>query len=226
MWIMDNGGKRGRRGFTLVELLVVIAIIAILSAILVPAVRKAMESARRVRGSNNIRQVAMAFMNYSSGFSGELRTVPSTATTAFAWAETLANTGGLNDAGVYLWNDDPALKGVTVPKVVKGTSSTHSGAWAKPSVVMLSNVDPYAPATTTPIAWSRGLNLNTGQWSSNGIYGSEGGFMAFLDGHVEWLETTANKLVDSAGSTCTSPIVAATHGGMTPVATTDGTAAE
>jgi len=56
----------GRRAFTLVELLVVIAIIGTLIGLLLPAVQSARESARRSSCSNNLRQQALALMNYES----------------------------------------------------------------------------------------------------------------------------------------------------------------
>ncbi|HSV16470.1 MAG TPA: prepilin-type N-terminal cleavage/methylation domain-containing protein, partial [Tepidisphaeraceae bacterium] len=70
--------RRNRRSaFTLIELLVVIRIIAVLISILLPALRRARESAQRVQCLSNMRQITGAIIAFANDHSGRM---PSAAT--------------------------------------------------------------------------------------------------------------------------------------------------
>src|SRR6476661_4616633 len=68
----ETKGKLKANGFTLIELLVVIAIIAILAAILFPVFSRARENARRASCQSNLKQIGLAFHQYTQDYDERL----------------------------------------------------------------------------------------------------------------------------------------------------------
>jgi len=74
--LLNGDGPARRRGFTLVELLVVIAVIALLMTILLPALYRAKNLARRTACLSNLRQIGMATASYVNDHIGRMPFVP------------------------------------------------------------------------------------------------------------------------------------------------------
>lgn len=102
---MNTRQGNSKRGFTLVELLVVIGIIALLISILLPSLNRARETANRVKCGSNLRQVGQAILLYSNENRGNYPRVRySPGSSATAWSGT-TDTDPFRPGTTVLTND-------------------------------------------------------------------------------------------------------------------------
>jgi len=136
------------RGFTLIELLVVIAIIALLAAILFPVFAKVREKARQISCNSNLRQMGLAFAQYTNDYDDTLPCGQPTgigaAPQGFGWAGELYPY--VKSAGVFACPDD-----TTTPQT---------------------NVVGGITYTLQPVSYAYNRNLSAASSSGNGVGGT------------------------------------------------------
>ncbi len=174
-----------RRGFTLIELLVVIAIIAILAAILFPVFAKARDKARAITCTSNLRQMGLAFFQYTSDYDQVFPPLPGWKTTLQPYLKsTQINVCPSRSTLPWYYGQGYNL-GCAAP-FVQGVPLMPEAAIMAPSYKILvvewdrCNAGPpcgaYAAASGGATSW----------WAVTRIH-SGGSNLVFCDGHVKWM---------------------------------------
>ncbi len=126
---------RLRRGFSLIELLVVMAVVAVLVALLLPVVQQAREAARRTQCRNNLRQFGIALHSYESshGCFPPGAIVSADGSTVYATANVMllpyfeqANLAGLYDPQLPWYMQSPGVAQTVVPSFICPSSSKQN----------------------------------------------------------------------------------------------------
>jgi prepilin-type N-terminal cleavage/methylation domain-containing protein len=209
---MIVGEKVKKRGFTLIELVVVIAIIGALMAFVVPSISGVMERSRKSAAQNCLKKVADAYLMYREDKGDFVDSNGNAIGKIEDFALALAREGFLNDPNCYVFPSDSSARSTNSVKkstIVHADGQTETGCWTNASNansfsvnIIIGLADSCQP-NTTPIAYTRGLQTN-GTWlDTTGVFGKKGGFIAFLDGKVKWFDNVQNKLMkaDMTGTT-------------------------
>ena len=156
---------------------------------------KIIRKANLSKDAHNLRQIALSYTTVAQTNDGQ-QTLFDSVNTMNAWAICLAANGGINEKQCYLSSINKRKTSGADIIVDKFGDKVNNFDEIELSWVCLCPIPNDAPIETTPLLYSSGLDVEKGQWALKSIYGQEGGFIVYLDGHVKFYNHLKDQLVN------------------------------
>ena len=184
-----------KRGFTLIELLVVIAIIAILAGMLLPALARAREEARKAVCKGNLKQIGLSCIMYSNDYDEAWPRNSTTNATNGAANPVVDGTQSLRKLFDQYLSSEQVMKCPSTDVKPEVTGSVATGDITT-SYMYDGAKNPRAnPMTVMAGDDSQAFGGSTDPADENHENGAN---FLFYDGHVEWQNAKYNFYVDPA----------------------------
>lgn len=197
---MNKPARNGISGFTRTQLLATIAVCGVLACLLSVAFAKAREVAKRKWCNNYLKQIGLAYAQYSDDFGTNAPTV----TGKISIGDMAAALSPYVSYSPRLWVCQSVA--MEVPPAIYTNTTPYTGlvtyTWFPGGV--------WQDKTLCPLFWDKGNHVASGHgsnvaWSTTSAHKGDGGMVLWNDGHVDWSRTMNSTYGSVTLSNCQNP---------------------